>query len=250
VVSSPVIDEIYQTRTVRDAAGNEYPLAAEVAPAEGNYLYGLISADDSVRKTLEVGCAFGLSSLHICEALRGRPDASHVIVDPSQMDVWHGVGLNNLQRAGIDFFHHIPEPSEFALPELARSQAGSFDLVFIDGWHTLDHVMVDLFYANRLVRVGGYVVFDDCTWPAVAAAVSYFKNYPGYQEIEGQRIPAHSFLEIAAKAVSMTLRPSVASLVLPAKLHDRYYRSARFSSMTGFKKTAEDARRWDWYKSF
>ena len=110
--------------------------------------------------------------------------------------------------------------------------------------------MVDLFYANRLVRVGGYVVFDDCTWPAVAAAVSYFRNYPAYQEIKGQRIPARSLLEFTANAVSKTLRPGVASLVLPARLYDRYYRRTRFSSMAGFKKISEDTRRWDWYKSF
>jgi predicted O-methyltransferase YrrM len=250
MASNPVIDEIYQTKTVRDASGNEYRLTAEISPAEGNYLYRLISADDSVSKTLEVGCAFGLSSLHICEALRDRPNPSHVIVDPGQMGDWHGVGLANLRRAGIDFFSLISEPSEFALPELARSQAGSFDLVFIDGWHTFDHTMLDLFYANLLVRVGGYVVVDDGTWRSVSAAISYFGNYPAYQEIRDPRIPAHSFLELTSKAISTTLRPSLASLVLPARLYDRYYRRVCFPSMVGFKKVAEDARNWDWYEGF
>ena len=68
-----IIDEIYETKVVRDASGNEYMLSSGVDPAEGDYLYQLISSDDSITKTLEVGCAFGLSSLHICEALRNRP---------------------------------------------------------------------------------------------------------------------------------------------------------------------------------
>jgi len=250
MVSSPIIDEIYETRVVRDSAGNEYQLAAEVGRAEGDYLYRLISGDSSISKTLEVGCAFGLSSLHICEALRGRPDPSHVIVDPGQARSWHGVGLANLERAGIDFFTHIAEPSEFALPELARSRGGSFDLVFIDGWHTFDHTLLDLFYANLLVRVGGYIVVDDCTWRSVSAAVSYFKNYPAYREVSEQGIPAHSLPERIAKASSTVLRPALARRVLPAGIYDRYYRRVRFPSMVGFQKIAEDARNWDWYKGF
>src|ERR1039457_3486186 len=168
-----VIDEIYQTRVVRDASGNEYELSSEVDSAEGDYLYRLISSDSSITRTLEVGCAFGLSSLHICEALRNRPGASHVIIDPKQTDVWHGVGVAQLERAGISFFNFIPEPSELALPDLLRSQPESFDLIFIDGWHTFDHTMLDMFYANRLVRVGGYIVVDDCNWKSVSAAISY-----------------------------------------------------------------------------
>lgn len=245
-----VIDEIYKSRIVRDAAGNEYKLSAEVTATEGSYLHRLISADDSIKKTLEVGCAFGLSSLHICEALRDRPDSVHTIVDPGQMSTWHGVGLANLQRAGFDFFRHISEPSEFALPDLVRSQAGSFDLVFIDGWHTFDHTLLDLFYANLLVRVGGYIVVDDCTWSSVSAAVSYFKNYPAYQEVTEPKIHAISLLEIMAKGISVTLRPALARLVLPASLYDRYYRRVLFPSMMGFKKIAEDTRRWDWYEGF
>jgi predicted O-methyltransferase YrrM len=250
MATSPIIDEIYQTRVVHDASGNEYPLSAEVGPAEGEYLYRLVSADSSISKTLEVGCAFGLSSLHICEALRDRPNPCHVIVDPGQIRSWHGVGIANLQRAGISFYRHIAEPSEFALPELVRSEAGTFDLIFIDGWHTFDHTLLDLFYANLLVRVGGYIVVDDCTWRSVSAAVSYFRNYPAYREASAPGLPAHSLPERIAKAVSGALRPGLARQVLPASLYDRYYRRVTFPSMVGFQKIAEDARNWDWYEGF
>ena len=187
--TNPIIDEIYETRVVRDASGNEYELAAGVDAAEGDYLYRLISSDNSITKTLEVGCAFGLSSLHICEALRNRSGASHLIIDPMQMDDWHGVGIAHLERAGIGFFDLISEPSELALPDLLHRQPESFDLIFIDGWHTFDQTMLDMFYANRLVRIGGYIVVDDCNWESVAAAVSYYMNYPAYEWLRSRRWP-------------------------------------------------------------
>ena len=36
-----------------------------------------------------------------------------------------------------------------------------FDFIFIDGWHTFDYTLVDMFYADRLLRIGGYLLIDD-----------------------------------------------------------------------------------------
>lgn len=243
-----VIDEIYRTRIVHDASGNEYDLRSEVDPAEGNYLHQLISSDNSITKTLEVGCAHGLSSLHICEALRNRPNASHVIIDPNQMSGWHGVGIAHLEQAGIDFFNLIPEPSELALPELLRSQPGSFNLVFIDGWHTFDQTMLDLFYANRLVRVGGYIVVDDCQWESVSAAISYYRNYPAFEQVEP--IKAYTGKQRVARAITTAFRPGLARLILPASLYSHYYRRMSFATMVAFKKVTEDTRSYTWFVGF
>ena len=246
---NPIIDEIYETKIVRDASGNEYKLAAEIDSAEGDFLYQLISSDDSITKTLEVGCAFGLSSLHICEALRNRPGASHVIIDPQQMDEWHGVGITHLERAGIGFFNIIPAPSELALPDLLRSQPESFDLIFIDGWHTFDQTMLDMFYANRLVRVGGYIVIDDCNWKSVAAVVSYYVNYPAYEWVRKSAMPTRTWRRIA-KVIRFVLPPRLAYIILPASIYSGIYRRICYPSMVAFKKVAEDTRSWAWFKGF
>lgn len=247
--TNPIIAEIYRTRVVRDASGMEYELKSEIDPLAGDDLYRLISSDNSIVKTLEVGCAYGLSSLHICEALRNRPCASHTIIDPSQMDAWHGVGVAQLDRAGIEFFNLISEPSELALPSLLRSQPESFDFIFIDGWHTFDHTMLDLFYANRLVRVGGYIAIDDCNWRSVSAAVSYYINYPAYESV---RTPARAkpLIRRLATVVVTLLPPAIAQMVLPASIYDRIYRRVRFQSLVILKKVAEDTRTWTWFKSF
>jgi predicted O-methyltransferase YrrM len=99
-----VIEEIYSEGVVRDEIGNEYKLHSNVDKIEGEFIYQLICSDPGVRKTLEIGCAYGLSSLHICSALYKRDYVKHTIIDPSQHNNWHGVGIFNLNRAGFKFF--------------------------------------------------------------------------------------------------------------------------------------------------
>lgn len=247
---NPIIEEIYRTKIVRDSLGNEIPLSAEIDPAEGDFLFRLISSNDSIAKTLEIGCAYGLSSLHICEALRDRPDARHLIIDPKQMSVWRDIGVAHLKKAQIDFFKLIYEPSEIALPGLLRSEPESFDLIFIDGWHTFDHTMLDLFYANRLVRVGGYIVIDDCTWRAVSAAVSYYLNYPAYKQVADPAIRSSDPRIRVAKICRAVLPPRVAYAVLPALIYSRFYRRIQYPPMVAFKKVEEDVRDWAWFRGF
>jgi predicted O-methyltransferase YrrM len=139
------IENIYKTRRVQGESGNEYKLQSEVDRFEGELLHAVISSDRTIRRTLEIGCAYGLSSQHICSALSKRESATHVITDPAQHAYWHGVGVYNLKRAGFSFFELIERPSEFILPELTQSEAGTYDLVFIDGVHTFDHMLLDFF---------------------------------------------------------------------------------------------------------
>jgi predicted O-methyltransferase YrrM len=241
-----ILEEIYATNLVRDDTGDSYRLSSEVDSKEGAYLYRLIKSDQNIAKTLEVGCAYGLSSLYICDALKDRPGASHVIIDPKQSDVWHGVGITHLKRAQIEFFTLIEEPSELALPAILRTEGESFDLVFIDGWHTFDQTMLDLYYANRLVREGGYIVVDDASWESVSAAVSYYVNYPAYELVKYPRAPRRSVLRRAGGLIPAGLAQSV----LPADFYSRFYRRLRFPTMVAIRKVRPDTRKWTWFERF
>jgi predicted O-methyltransferase YrrM len=239
-----VIDEIYESSRVVDDSGNELELHSHIDRAEGEFLAGLIREDPAVIKTLEVGCAYGLSSLFICSALSGREGARHVVVDPFQYERWNGVGVANIERAGVDFFELVKERSEFALPRLAASEAGTFDLVFIDGWHTFDHRMLDTFYGSRLIRVGGYIVVDDCGLASVSKVITYVSSYPCYR-IHSQVTRKGS---VSKRKLARLLLRAVGP-VLPKALHDRLQRES-YPSMVALQKIAEDERNWDWFKSF
>jgi len=246
---NPIIDEIYRRGVVRDSTGREYELHAHIDQVEGKYLHGLISSDESVTTTLEVGCEYGLSSLYICEALRNRPGVSHTIVDPYEMTAGHGVGISNLEIAGIDFFDLIMEPSELALPKLLRERPASFDLVFIDGFHTFDQTILDLYYANRLIRVGGYIVVDDCNMASVSKAVSYYLNYPAYEHVKQIPVTPRNWKGYSAKIGRFLLvRPLAVALPMP--LYDRFYLRIRYPRMVALRKVSDDNRDWGWFKGF
>lgn len=218
------IAAIYQSRTVEGRTGT-HTLHSAIDPREGAFLAGIIGSDPNVAYTLEVGCAYGLSSLHICGAIQGRPWAFHQIIDPFQFTQWDGVGMQNLAEAGLERdrdFALIPERSEFALPQLLKQRGdASFDFIFIDGWHTFDHTMVDAFYATRLLRVGGYLVLDDVGLPSVRGVVDRLRRYPCYTQVG----------EVS------TERP------WSYRMKSRPWQ-ARNVSMVALKKVAEDQRHW------
>ena len=136
----------------------------------------IIEANPAICKTLEIGCAYGISSLFICLSAEGRCNFSHTIIDPFQFSQWKGIGVNNLKLAGVQNYKLVEKKSEFALPELLEKGEGKFDFIFIDGWHTFDHTLVDCFYSTRLLRVGGILVIDDVAYPSVARVVNYLKS--------------------------------------------------------------------------
>jgi predicted O-methyltransferase YrrM len=245
VQSQQIIDEIYRDRAVTAADGTKYPLHSHLDVAEGGYLARLIADHADIARTLEVGCAFGLSSLHMCGATAGRPNAHHIMVDPFQSTDWKGIGVRNLDRAGIDFYELREEPSEFGLPNLLQEGVEPLDLVFIDGWHSFDHTLLDLFYAIKLVRVGGYIVVDDANWPSVAKAVSYVSNYPCLEIIGGGESTGIRLLRRAIKL----LKP-LAETIFPHWLYDQFYARGKFPSTVALRKVSNDERSFDWYRSF
>ena len=149
--AQPIVAEIYKRGTVKGRTGKIYQLQSAIDAIEGSFISQLIDGDQTIHDTLEIGCAYGLSSLHICLATKGRSNASHTMIDPFQCTQWDGAGVVNLEQAGIDFFHLIEAKSEFALPRLLESNR-QFDFIFVDGMHTFDHAMLDCFYATRLLQ--------------------------------------------------------------------------------------------------
>jgi predicted O-methyltransferase YrrM len=242
------IGKIFGERSVHDEAGRSYPLSDEVDLVEGEFLYQLISNDVSVVKTLEIGCAFGLSSLFICDALQGRDGASHTALDPYQHTQWHGIGAANLKRANVNFASIVERKSEIGLPELLNTGEGSYDFILVDGLHTFDQTMLDLYYANRLVKVGGYIAIDDCHARPVAKAVSCLERFPCFRRLPS---PEQSNYRRQAKRFMRKIFPvAAAQWLLPARVYDAIYARAMYPSMVVLQKTSADVRDVWWFRSF
>ena len=146
-----IVQTILDSKIVTDQFDNVYPLHSSIGADKGNFIWQLIQ-DNQIQQSLEIGCAFGISSLFICDSLSYKPNPSHIIIDPHQSTLWHGVGVHNLEKAGFRFYELIAKPSEFALPLIVES-GKSFDFAFIDGLHRFENVLLDFFYINRLLNV-------------------------------------------------------------------------------------------------
>jgi predicted O-methyltransferase YrrM len=87
--------------------------------------------------------------------------APHLCIDPHQTEYYADVGLQNLSGLGFtDRLTLIRERSADALPRLV-GEGGRFDFAFVDGGHRFDEIFIDWAYLDRLMDVGGVLVFDD-----------------------------------------------------------------------------------------
>ena len=242
-----IIEKIYETGTVIGRSGKVSQLHSAIDRHEGEFLARIIQEDSQILKTLEVGCAYGLSSLYICSAMRERSGTMHVIIDPFQNTTWDGVGIKNLEEAGVEFFHHIEAKSEFALPQLLSEKEGAFDFIFIDGWHTFDHTLLDCFYATRLLRVGGYLVIDDVSFPAIQRVVDFLKNYPCYKEYRSVTTKTkHSLQKTIARILLSPIPQNILMKILMPKLYRKIFKE-QVTRMVALKKIKEDVRQWGWH---
>jgi predicted O-methyltransferase YrrM len=245
--SSALVDEIYERGEVTTPAGNVIKLHSAISREEGDFLAELIRNDETIARTLEIGCAFGVSALHICAELVGRKDAHHIIIDPNQSTEWEAVGVTNLRRAGLTRFTLIEEGSEFVLPRLVAEGERRFDLIFIDGWHTFDHTLIDCFYTTRLLRVGGYLVIDDASFASVSTVIRHLETYPCYERYGG----------VESRGMSAKARLAKIALSIPPLHRAIPYLSGHVQeaigkrySMVALRKRAEDTRPWNWHVDF
>jgi predicted O-methyltransferase YrrM len=131
---------------------------------------------ENATRTIEIGLAYGLSALYICDALlrSGHPRVRHVVLDPFQAGRFANRGLQVLEEAGVaSLVEYHAETSQIALPAFLK-EGRRFDFAFVDGNHRFDAVFLDLYYLGRLLRGGGVILLDDYNLPAIRRAVSFY----------------------------------------------------------------------------
>lgn len=179
------IEQIYSTKSVKGEDDSTYSIMpAALPPERGDFLMEVCRTQHPVA-TLEVGLAWGLSTLHIFQALaeNGVAAPHHVIMDPFQSSIFHNAALRELRELGLErSVEFYPQPSGLVLPRLV-SERRQFDLAFIDGDHRFESVFVDFFYVDQLLKPGGVVVFDDMSWDGVHLACRFAQTNYGYETI-------------------------------------------------------------------
>jgi predicted O-methyltransferase YrrM len=240
----PTAESIIATGEVTDASGRPIQLHSHTSLEQCRFLKDLIGRTNASR-CLEIGLAYGISSLAICEAISQSPGASLISIDPFQDGAWSGIGRLNLQRAGFgDIVEFHQRPSFEVLPALL-GDGRAIHFAYVDSVKVFDMLLVDAFYITRLLEVGGTLVFDDCDWPGVRALVRYLASMP--------------HLRIVAKFDRMkpSQRRRIASRIISAiPGREKIFRSDLVgtaeslgidASCIAFEKVSDDTRQWDWF---
>jgi predicted O-methyltransferase YrrM len=138
------------------------------------------------KATLEIGLAYGFSTVYFLAAISENGVGHHTAVDPFQKYA-HGIGQRHTQSLGMsDRFRLIEEKSVSALLHLAEREE-VFELIFIDGSHRFDDVLMDFTLAAELCPMGGNVILDDLWMPSVRRAVAFIRsNRSDFEEIKTQ----------------------------------------------------------------
>jgi predicted O-methyltransferase YrrM len=129
--------------------------------------------------------AFGISSLAILTAMRDIDHAGKLItIDPHQSTHWSNCGRAAVDRAGLANRHEIIEDFDYlALPRLLESSL-KIQFAYIDGWHTFDYTLLDWWYIDKMLSVGGIVAFNDCGFPAVEKVIQFALTHRSYSELD------------------------------------------------------------------
>lgn len=212
-------------------------------------LYQLVKADRPIR-TLEVGMAYGVSSLFLCQALRENGTGTHTAIDPFQTSTWHGIALLNLERAGLRdlvTFHELS--SHVALPRLL--DAGErFDVVFIDGSHRFDDAFIDTYYLDLMLNVGGCLVFDDLWMASIRKIAAFMLRNRHYALDRAQDLhrvsPAQRLKRFARSLIHQPCDPYLL-FASPGKGWRHLHLRQNYCIL---RKEAEHQHRWDQFANF
>lgn len=158
-----MLKEIYEEL----ATDNLIPVSKE----EGEFITQFLK-ENNIKKTLEVGFAYGCSAAAIISATQSK----HYAIDPFETRDFQNAGIKNMERLGIRHFLDFRE--EFSNTELPRMYMDGvkLDFAFIDGMHLFDSTFIDFYYIDLMLEENGYVIFHDYWMPSTKAVISWIAN--------------------------------------------------------------------------
>lgn len=154
--------------------------------------YLILSINKKVKKfinILEIGCAYGTSGMIILNAMnkyKNDPKLTYSVIDPNQHKQWNSVGfynIDNIDKKNIEKIYVI-DNSYSGMKRLYESRK-KYNLIFIDGGHEFKIVYSDCRYADKLLKINGIVVLDDCLHEDVSNAIKkFYGNNDNYIQIQ------------------------------------------------------------------
>ncbi len=191
-IPDPILSRLlslYAGQPQRGSDGALYSIDAvtRIQPGQGMILYELCRSVQP-RSTLEIGMAYGFSTLFLLAALAQNQKGTHTAIDPFQSSSFNGIGLtlaleSSALLADRNAFQLIEDRSDRVATDFARS-GQRFDLIFIDGNHRYDDVLTDFYLYSQLAYDGGIIILDDMWMRSVKTAADFIRtNRSDFKEL-------------------------------------------------------------------
>jgi len=241
-----LLQSILETKTFRNSEGKVIEVHSETSKQQCEFLQSIIQ-DNKFKNSLEIGFAFGASTLAITEAV-AQNGGYHLVIDKFENSHWGGSGLDLLQQAG--YSEKLEFKEEFCyrvLPKLLED-GRKFDFTYIDSTKQFDWLLVDFFYIDKILETNGIIVFDDAHMPGIRKLIRFitqFPNYKLYSQFPKNLIPSKpnslkkglKYLPKAENYFKEDILKSDFELHLNA-------------TCAAIIKLGEDTRNWDWHQDF
>lgn len=240
--AEPAVMALHRSGLVTDAEGTAYPIRpTSILESEGRAIHDFI-VQRGYAHSLETGMAYGVSTLWLADAVARVDGGHHIAIDPRQVRGYHNIGRLNVERAGLDdVVETYVELSEYRLPKLAGAKT-KLDFAFIDGRHLFDSALVDFFYVDRMLRVGGAVALHDLWMPSLRKLAGFIQQNRSYRLVE---VDSVSELGLPVRLYKAAKRLRTTTLG-----RDRSGFRARAENLCVLEKVAKDDRHHEHFEPF
>jgi len=242
-----LLEEILQNKSYRNSEGSDIKIHSETSYEQCVFLQEIIKKNN-FNSSLEIGLAFGISSVAIAEAVK-QNNGKHVVIDKFQNQYWNGIGLEILKKASlIDIVEFHEDFSYFVLSKLVVEKAHSFDFAYLDTTKLFDWLLVDFFLLDKLIKVGGIIVFDDVSFPAIRKLLRYISQLPHYEVYDV--FPFNNKIRSRKKILNIfKYFPKNKYFLRPEIIKNDFQLNIN-SHCIALRKISEDKREYDWHIDF
>lgn len=241
-----LLEEVLANKRFVTSQNKEVTIHSETGREQCLFLQKIIS-ENKVKESIEIGFAYGMSTLAIAEKVVGN-GGRHVVIDKFERSFWDSVGLELVAQAGYsDSVEYFEDFSYAVLPKLL-DEGRKFDFAYIDSTKLFDWLLVDFFFLDKLLKINGIIVFDDVSHLGIRKLLRYIAQLPGYRVYSTS--PENQSLHVKIKFLTFLKFLPKSKLFLKSNLLNTDSDMGINTHCVAIRKVADDQREYDWHMDF
>jgi predicted O-methyltransferase YrrM len=243
---SPFLEKVLATNQFVNSKGETIEIHSHTTRPQCEFLQKII-ADNKFSRSIEIGLAYGISTVAILDEI-SKNNGKHVVMDIFQEEGWNNNGLDMIKQAGYESITDFrPQYCYDVLPALMH-EGRKFDFAYIDSTKQFDWILIDFFYLDKILEVGGVIAFDDVNRPGIRKALRLISQFPSYK-VYGTWRENQPQKKVKFFQPLMKLIPGYKKIFRDELLRTNYDLGIN-AHCVAIQKISEDKRNWDWFVHF